>query len=281
MNQVLLKNVTLGIPTTGNNQALLIALTSVLQGTVLPKRILIRADGHFPAFANFYLEQLADVARQKGVEFLHATVASAGLRGAVDWLMNNCGTKYLWVIADDVLPANSALNALYEGAEQLESRNEPWGYVCGNKQDVNNRRQWPDYTQGFVEPFDFCPTHGNYIQTGPLVVKNRFLDNSHALFSVLPLKAANIKETAFNYGFQCGGDDTLFGLMIQKAGLSGWFSPHSQAYHLEKESQNFNEPTARAEAIYRQAQILGIELTRSDLVGMFPYTKRYGQLPTK
>lgn len=278
MKQDLLEHVTLGIPTTGNNQALLIALTSVLQGTVLPKRILIRADGHFPAFANFYLEQLADVARQKGVEFLHATVASAGLRGAVDWLIDECRTKLLWIIADDVMPSINALSHLHCAAEQLWSSQEPWGYVCGNKQDVNNRRHWPDYTQGFIEAFDYCPTHGNYIQTGLSVVRNRFLDNSHALFNV---SAIAVRETTFNYGFQCGGDDTLFGLLIQKTGLSGWFSPYSQAYHLEKESQNFNEPTARAEAIYRQAQLLGIELSASDLVGMFPYTKRYGQLPTK
>jgi len=276
------ENVVLGIPTTGNIHALLISLTAVLQGTRLPKKILIRSEGHFPSFAHFYLEQLADVARQKGIEFVIAVTPSLGLRGAVDWLLNHAGVRLVWMLADDVLPANDALEHLLlaEGMLSEDKSTLNWAYLCGNKQDVNNRRGWPDYSQTVSEADDFCPTYGNYSRSSPQFVRNRLLDNSHCLFNTGRLNAAALCETAFEYGFQSGGDDTLFGFLIQASDLSGWFCPHSQAFHLEKETkdQNFSsEPVARAESILRQTQVLGIEQkVKAGLDQMFAYCRKYG-----
>lgn len=274
----------LGIPTTGNAQALLIAVTAILQGNVLPRRILIRSEGHFPAFSNFYLEQLSDVARQQGVEFVIAVMQSeSGLRGAVDWLLRECNSDYLWVVADDVLPTTNALSYLRTAAERLQAEKRPWGYVCGNKVDVNNRRGWPDFAQMPEIARDFCPTYGNYSHgqgaAQPLVVRNLLLDNSHALFNVKSLREHNLWSRCFSFGFMSGGDDTLFGARVNADGLPGYFCPCSKAFHLEKEKdkQNFDEPTARAESLLRQMQLMGI--ATSDVVSrMFPYTRKYGDV---
>lgn len=279
----ILQDTAVCIPTTGNQQALLISLTAILQGLTLPRKILIRSEGHFPAFANFYLEQLSDVARQRGVEFQFAVTPSKGLRYAVDWLLDNCGVNRMWLVADDVLPDVGALTALHEAVQQLESsihqESRLWGYVCGLKQDVNNRRGWPDYSQPDpVAAHDYCPTYGNYTATSPMVVRNRLLDNSHAMFNVREINSRMLMETAFTYGFQSGGDDTLFGLRIINEGLGGWFCPLSRAFHLEKEAQNFNEPTARAESLLRQLQLLNIN--NSGAVNqMFGYCRKYGSFP--
>lgn len=277
--QTVKHNITAAIPTTGNVQALSIALTSILSGHVLPGRILIRSEGHFPAFGNFYLEQLSDVARQLGVTFVFAVDKSRGLRGAIDWLLEEAQSRYIWVVADDVMPSAHALACLDVAAGILMSHKDieaSWAWICGNKQDVNNRRGWPDYTQFPRQAADYCPTHGLYEPQGPAAVRNFLLDNSHCLFE--RERALSVKETQFGYGFQCGGDDTLFGFCMLKAGFTGWFAPHSLAFHLEKEKQNFDEPTARAEAILRQAQLLGISITPEQILAMFPYTRRYGNL---
>lgn len=276
-------NVVLGIPTTGNIHALLVSLTAVAQGSTLPCQVIIRSEGHFPSFAHYYLEQLADVYRQRGVEFIFAVTPSKGLRGAVDWLLSAVKSKHFWMIADDVMPCPTALENLMCSAYILTSNPETrnWGYITGNKQDVNNRRGWPDYSQTENVAVDYCPTYGNYARSSPQIVRNRLLDNSHALFNLDFINGMEHppRETLFDFGYQSGGDDTLFGLYLQHVGLAGWFCPHSQAFHLEKESQNFNEPTARVEAIYRQSQILGIKLTKADLLSMFPYTRKYGSIP--
>lgn len=270
-----------GIPTTGNTQSLLITLTAILQGSMLPRRILIRSEGHFPAFSNFYLEQLADVARQKGVEFVLAVMKSeSGLRGAFDWLLRECNSDYLWMVADDVMPSFEALQALRTSADNLNAAKTEWGYVCGNKVDVNNRRGWPDYVQQPSVAVDFCPTYGNYSCKGqPLTVKNLLLDNSHALFNVKKLRDHNLWSLSFSCGFLSGGDDTLFGARIIADGLTGHFCPVSPAFHLEKEKdkQNFDEPTARAESLLRQMQLLGI--AKPEVVTqMFPYCRKYGDM---
>lgn len=284
---MILQNTVVGIPTTGNIQALLISVTAILQGSVLPRRILIRSEGHFPAFANFYLEQLADVARQKGVEFVFAVMQSeSGLRGAFDWLLRECNSDYLWVVADDVLPDPDALGYLKSAAERLLSDKRPWGYICGNKVDVNNRRGWPDFAQTPEIAKDFCPTYGNYPNKNgtvqPLVVRNLLLDNSHAMFNVRSLREHNIWSRCFSFGFMSGGDDTLFGARVNdpELDLPGYFCPCSKAFHLEKEKQNFDEPTARAEALLRQMQLLGVPTAEDVVSSMFPYTRKYGDVST-
>lgn len=259
-------------------------MTGIANSSVLPARVLIRAEGQFPIFDDFYLAQLADVLRQKGCEFHWALCAPQGLRGSVDWLLNECHSRYLLMVADDVLIDPLAVERLSQASASLDSTvgTEAWGYVVGNKQDVNNVRGWPDYSQKPIRAVtDYATTYGVYdVTPTSVLVRNHLLDNSFALFNAAAIRKRRVTETQFPYGFQCGGDDTLFGWVLRKAQLPGYFMPMAQAFHLEKPqgAQNFTEPAARAEALLRQAQLLGISLTRAEIEQMFPYTKRYGTL---
>jgi hypothetical protein len=257
------RRVTFGVGTVGNVQALLMCLSSVLNGTLLPARIIVRSEGPFPAFANFYLEQLAEVARIKGVEFLVATIKSKGARAGCDWLMDECKTELFWLGDDDVIYEPQALEAFVEAVTAIAPRVKRWGFIVGNKRDVNNRRNYGDFSQEEINPatlrdYDSTNLFYGYARTD-LYPECVALDSGHVLFNMEVLRHSGLRFNAFGTDFNSGGYDTLLGMRCTQAGLTGFFAHLSKSWHLEKEKQNFGEFQQRKAYLTRAAETLNLD----------------------
>lgn len=255
--------VTFGVGTVGNVQALLLCLSSVLNGTVLPGRIIVRSEGSFPSFANFYLEQLSEVARIKGVEFFIATIKSKGARAGCDWLLDISQSEMLWLGDDDVMFEHNALEELIEAQAVIAKAVPHWGFIVGNKRDVNNRRGYGDFSQKELDPenlkdFDSTNLFYGYRKTDryPECVA---LDSGHVLLNMEVLRYSGLKFTVFEDDFNSGGYDSLLGMRCTQAGYKGFFAHLSKSWHLEKEKQNFNEFTQRKAYLARAATALNLD----------------------
>lgn len=276
LDQSIAARVTFGITTTGNVQALQMALSSVLMGHILPARILLRFEGQFPAFANFYLEQLSELARVRGVEFSLNVAKSSGVRAARDWLLDNCATEYLWMGDDDAIYMPHCLAEFHDAIMGLESSlraDEFWGYVVGTKPDLNNRRGYQDFS---TEPRDAetAENHSSFNQfykgKGTTVLHHH-LDTGNVVFNVRKLRVAGIRFSVYEKSYNAGGEDTLFALMSNKAGLQGYFRTRADAIHLEKPEIRFNEFAARKTMLLRDCQIQGID--PAEVQDMMPWVK--------
>lgn len=256
---MVIPEVTFAVNTVGNTQALCLCLGSVLNGISLPGKIVIRSEGQFPSFSSFYLEQLAEVARIKGVEFQISVFSSQGVRKARQWQLESCSTELLWTGDDDVIFDYTALYQILLALEAV--RKKSWGFIVGNKRDVNNRRGYGDFSQRPVKMVcNGCSTNLFYDKEA---CKDRFpecysLDTGFALLNVGELRKKKVSFDYFAKSYNSGGEDTFFGIQSIKKGLGGFFAPCAQAFHLEKEKQNFNEFSARAEAIVRSAECAGL-----------------------
>jgi len=256
------KKVTLGVGTIGNTEALCLCLNSVLSGSVLPARIVVRSEGSFPSINNFNLEQLSELARIKGVEFLIAVIKSKGAREGCDWTMNNCHTPFLWLVDDDVVFEHRALEELLKGSDHAAEIG-PWGFVCGNKRDVNNRRGYGDFGQEELDAHvaikDYCSTNLYYSEEGgQVIVKCMALDTGHVLLNVDTLRFKGLGFAYFKEDFNCGGYDTFFGIRCTHSGFPGYFAHRSKCWHLEKQRQNFGEFSQRKAYLLRSAEAVGI-----------------------
>ncbi len=259
-----LQDVTYGVSTTGNMKALCMSISSILLGTHLPCAIISRSEGEYPAFSEFYLEQLADLARIKGVSFNITVEPSRGIRYARDWLIASCLTKYLHMGDDDVIYETNNLCRLHLAATGKEDKT--LSFIQGTKADVNNRRGYNDFSKKIFTDADATDGAGyNFIWEGfGKVVRSPTCDTGNLLLHLPNIKAAGAKFEHFEHSTNSSGDDTLFALLLRKAGLDGYFATGARAWHLEKPKvTSFNEFAARKNLVYSQALLIGFSPTEA------------------
>jgi hypothetical protein len=283
--------VTFGITSTGNIQALLMCLSSVVLQTHKPEKILLRMEGEYPAFGNFYLEQLVALARIHNIEVSITTAKSQGIRYARDWLIDNCMSQLLWMGDDDCVYGADCLAELLVGYAEAESQflsrdivegNTPLeersflGYVNGNKADVNNRRGYEDFQLQFKEGAAAQNHDGyNYFFSRPgKTVLCGTADTGNLLINLCAIRLFGVRFQVFSEAFNSSGDDTLFALMCHKYNCLGFFRTSADAYHLEKPQdvrKNFSEFAARKNMLLRECELLN--LPKDHLVSMLPWLK--------
>ena len=267
------KHFTYGVSSTGNIQALQMSLVSVLMGAYLPSKIIVRMEGHFPSFGTYYMEQIAELARHKGVEFSITTAKSQGVRHARDWLIEECRTTYLWMGDDDVLYCPNCLSNFVAALTEIDE--DTLGYVNGNKPDLNNRRGYTDFGTAVIDSStvktDGSQGYNAFFGGKNRVVKCDTADTGNLLIHVPNVITKGVKFQVFDEKWNAGGEDTLFALMCQKAGLTGWFSTRADSFHLEKESVRFGEFAARKAMLKREAELLCLET--GPIFNVFPWIK--------
>lgn len=270
----MLPGTTYGVTSVGNLQAILMSLTSVILQLKPVSKILIRMEGEYPAFGNFYMEQLAALARIKGIEFAVVTDSTKGIRFARDWLIDNCTTKFLWMGDDDVVYAPDCHANLFAAFEQLSLKDKNIAYINGNKPDVNNRRGYDDFKLEVVAGKDAQDNCGyNYLFSRPgKTVRCHTCDTGNLFLNIENLHAKpKARFQVFKKAYNSSGDDTLFALMCQNEGLSGYFRTDADSFHLEKPGVRFNEFTARKNMLLRECEILKIDPKKLD--SMLPWLK--------
>lgn len=273
--QIVLTDVTCGITTTGNMEALHMALSSILMQEYLPSKILLRFEGKFPSFATFYVEQLSELARLKGVLFSLTVDTSHGIRYARDFLIDNCTTKLLWMGDDDVVYSPHCLRMLITAYNTVSAEfgDGVVSYVNGNKPDVNNRRGYEDFTTTPIPSSSVKNNDGyNAVFSGAnCIVECETADTGNLLINVSNIRRHSIRFEHYEYAFNSSGDDTLFALLCKKAGLMGFFSTRADSFHLEKPNVRFNEFAARKNMLLAQCKLEDID--PSFLRSMLPWLK--------
>jgi hypothetical protein len=252
------EKVTLGITTLDNTPALLICLSGVLSGSVLPARIQLRFEGQLPSFENFYFEQLAELARLRGVVFEFTRTQSKGIRAARDWHLSTCPTDYLWFLDDDVLADYDCLDSLCVAADWCENFcfAKPWVFLAGVKVDVNNRRGYADYHRKEIDDTEISQNHF-YKKGSCRAMPIETLDAGNCMLHVPRVRQHGINFDMFPGGANSGGEDTLFAYVVRQRGLYGYLAPNAQSVHLEKEQLNFTEIAARTELVRLGKELYG------------------------
>lgn len=255
---MLRKDVTFGVSSVGNIQALQLCLSSVLNAAELPSKIQIRLEGSFPSFNNYYLEQLSELARFHGIEWQMTVAKSKGIRAARDFHLDQCRTDILWMGDDDCLYDPECLYYLLHGAQALrfDSPDYDAAYICGSKGDINNRRGYSNFDLSIKGPEEIkedCPFFYFYDKEA---CAGKFAqvftaDTGNILLNMPLIRNWKLKFDLFDVSTNSGGEDTIFALEVGKAGLRGFIVPSARAYHLEKPVPNFNEFAARKEMILR------------------------------
>ncbi len=259
---MILDKVTFCVSTCGNIKALLMCLSSVLNGTRLPSLIMIRFEGETGGFAEFYLEQLAALARFKGVEWWMHDSKPRGIRHARDFFLDNCPTDFLWMCDDDVIYEPDCLEHLWEyvGCSRLGAMNENLSYVCGTKGDLNNRRGYGNFkmdVHGKDDVYENCPFNWFYDkkECAGLSAPIFTMDTGNALIYLPNIRAEAIRFGQFAQSTNSGGEDTIFALECRHRGLEAFIIPSARSYHLEKPNINFSEFAARAEMVLRVCEL--------------------------
>lgn len=267
---IIAPHVTFGVNCTGNVQALSMCLMSVLAGEIVPSAITVRMEGALPAFGNFYLEQAASFAAMKGVAFRIDYAQSRGVRHARDWQMRECRTQFLWMGDDDCFYTHHCLARLLEGlgfaTEDFRYTDEEGnacdiGYINGTKPDINNRRQYGDFSTKVLDTFTIKngASMNQFYEGSAVIVGTKTMDTGNVLLNLPALATRNLWFSKFEQSFNSGGEDTLMGLHCHKERAYGYFSPLALAIHLEKPVINFNEFAARGEMLLRACERLGID----------------------
>ena len=257
--QKVFKSITLSITTTGNMEALQMALCSVLNGELLPGIISLRFEGELPSFGNFYLEQLAEIARLKTVRFVIKRARSKGIHHARQTQILDCNTPLLWILDDDVIPFPDCLSSLVYGSSCLKGK---WGWINAVKVDVNNRRGYADYSADEIPFVTWVQKHNgscNHFVRRSDIRCNSLCSTERMDFGNVLLNAALLKTSELNFNqlgdFASGGEDELFAMFFSRIGLSGFVSLWARSYHLEKEKPRFTEMASRREML-RLAKLL-------------------------
>ena len=262
--------VTFGVNCTGNIQALLLCLSSVLNAEIAPRYIRVRMEGEFPSFNNFYLEQIAAIAAHREVELSITYAKSEGVRRARDWQVKMCQTFWLWMGDDDCIYRPDCLVeyqwAVDEAKRIHNVRTEDEhdfasiGYINGSKPDINNRRGYGDFS---VEPRMSGPLENGASMNqfyGPkrVLVRTKTMDTGNVLLNTAAIRGAGLRFDVFGRSYNSGGEDTLMGLYLNSRKLYGFFCPSARSLHLEKPQTQFGEFAARGEMLLRACSLLDI-----------------------
>ncbi len=265
--KTIIKETTFGATSKGNSQALLMCLSSVLMGEVLPERILLRFEGEFPNFGNFYFEQLSALATFHGVEFQMSVGSSKGIRHAKQWLLQECRTKYLWMGDDDVIYEPDCLKQ-FSDVSLINWKK--CAFIAGCKYDVNNRRGYKDFqlkptevTWDLVNSSldEYCSQNYPYFCSASGIlgyhVLHKIFDAGNVFLNAELLNQHNLTFTLDEPDVPCTGEDTLMALKIDQAKFYGYFAPFAQGVHLEKPVSNFESGADREEMLLRVCDAKG------------------------
>lgn len=262
------------IPTRGS-EVLATCLASLLAQTALPKKLSIRFDT-VPRLS-FQLAQLLECLRLCGV-IVNLTICSKpeGIAAKRDALLLGSGDyRMLVFLDDDVVLTGSSLHDL----TNLTLPDDTLGFVCGNKRDITNTRNYGDFSTEPIEVHEGMPSTNLYYEKEPLYpFRTTALDTGYAMLFLPAVKPLVLRDhnpvrfNAFKDGFNCGGEDNLFGVRLIEEGLTGWCNPRAVAYHIDKPVSTFSEPAARCEAVLRSAQLLGVDPKQTK--DLFPWLKR-------
>lgn len=256
-------NITLGVSSKGNTAALTLCLSGVLNATVVPSVIQLRLEGNPSRLDSFYLEQLACLARMRGVDFNLSLYQSTGVRDTRDWQLDTCPTTYLWMMDDDALPDARCLLAYLEALTTYPDA-KALGFLAGSKCDVNNLRKYPGFRYHRCGPSDVheWSNHSYYYDVEAcfgMTAATKVLDTGNVLFNVELIREKGCRFRLFEDSRNPSGDATTFSLTLDKAGVRGRFCPSAVAYHLEKPGGGFNEFEARAEMLLRTCDVKGFD----------------------
>lgn len=275
INPIINRDITFAVTSTGN-RALAMTLASVVNQIYKPGRVLIRLEGEYPSINDFYLEQVMDLGRVFGIEFMLCVSNSNGVREARDWLLDNCRSTYLWMGDDDVFYDPNCLWYLYKSMTECPDA----GFIQGCKPDVNNRRGYGDFNRRVHtnrDVHDRCSYNQFYVidPVGPsaLKVKTLTADTGNMLVNLNTLRQHNIRFTQFEVSANASGEDTLFAGAVAAAKLEGVFCPCASGFHLEKPTGGFNEFGARTEMLYRAFEQKGYP--KEVLEDFMPFQKRF------
>jgi hypothetical protein len=272
--------ITIAWTTNGNVKGLLMSLSSVLLGSEMPSSILIRFDGQFPSFGEFYLEQISELCRIKDVSFAVIVEKECGVHQARESLLNNSPSDYVFMVDDDVILEYDAVQKMTEAARFCIRREFQFPFICGGKIDVNNRRGYGDFS---LEPVLFtgredCSTHllYHFKDTEIHLCKITAADSGCMLVNRPFARNLGVTFAPKDVTFKVGGEDTLFGIMCVSKGHKGYFCPNVIGWHLEKSVPNFGQHEARAEIILRTAESLQLADGKTEFQAMKwvkPYRK--------
>jgi hypothetical protein len=273
-----LKEVTFGVSSKGNTQALVSCLLSVLNARVIPGTIQVRLEGDFPGMNNFYFEQVSELARWQEVNFHVAVARSQGVRASRDFHLNSCSTPFLWMGDDDVAYRWDCLSEYYRAYAYLRDQQpeifSSLAYLAGSKPDLNNRRGYANFDTS-INPEsalqDGCSLNHVYDTRGDVYPRVVTIDTGNAFLNLQRIHEKEIRFSLFDDSLNSGGEDTLFGLQCYKAELTGLFVPRACGYHLEKPTVNFGEFAARGEMLLRACDLLEIDKAALRNSGFMPW----------
>lgn len=260
---------TLGVSSKGNTKALLMCLCGVLNSEFHPHHIQIRLEGNeVPGFNDFYFEQLCALANIKGVDVQISVFKSTGVRDSRDWQLQNCKTRYMWLVDDDIVPHSRCFESYVSILEVFKAdlTKEPVVFLAGSKCDVNNRRGYPHFDMALKGKEYLASTkfHNHSYRydlndTWGTLFPTKVLDTGNVFLAPDMIKKLGVTFRQFDEQFNPSGDATTFSLALAKAGLVGYFVPSAIAYHLEKPGGGFNEFEARGEMLLRLCDVKGYD----------------------
>lgn len=257
--------ITLGVTCGGNIRSLCMALMSAINSRSVPHRILIRLETDMPGLNDFYLAQISQWAVNAGIKMQIDFAAPKGIRAARDYLLDECRTKYLWMIDDDVIVAPDCLEMLCRCGIT-----ETTAAIQACKNDVSNVRGYKDFSN-FVHTCDKLADGANYnhrwdqwpggLPQNALLPTYKVwsLDTGNVFFDVELLAKHNLRFSVFPDSTNCGGEDTLMAMQCYDNGLEVRFCPWAKSEHLEKPDVRFKEDAARCEAVSRSMDVLGMD----------------------
>jgi len=226
-------------------------------------RLAIYMTGEFPAFGDFYLEQMLSLADIRGVRVEIIRAGKLPVRIVRDLMVtDNASEEFLWMIDDDVVLHPKSGEGILKMLEH--SGKAAWkniAAVTGLKADVNNRRGYPDFEikelplEAFEKGsynclYQMSPMEWficNTLDTGNLVLNLKAVRNSGAVFQPFKVSANS------------SGEDTLFAMQLIEKGFLLMKTNCFLAYHLEKDSKPFSEFAARKEMLLRAQESLSIK----------------------
>lgn len=294
------KTLTVGISIKNNLPALKLCLTSVLTGVILPSHIQLRIESDMPEFDDFYFAQLAALARQAGVNFELHFCKSESIFATRQWQVENCKTKYLLFLDDDVIinhdtvcqlmAAVTHANAYDKQRPGAVAGEENWIYIQGCKCDLNNRRGYGNFSlaeqnaetayttknfNNFYNPDSFK----ELVPMMQLMNNDPRADPGCLLVNLHTFKRNKISFIRAETFTNAGGEDVIFALECAKLKLVRWFAPKVLAFHLEKPVSRMSNFAYYKGYVMRTAEKLG--LPTDEFEKLLPWEPVYTFHPQK
>jgi len=263
-------DITAGIATKNNLAGLHCCLTALLSGEMLPGEILLRLDGESPGFNDYYFEQLACLARLKGVRFRIEVCEGQGVFLARHDLVASCHTSHMLFVDDDVVLGTYFLSNLVSFLETEVPFIGSVGWIQGTKGDVNNKRSYGNFVlrrQDWLKAAEQDRENFNWLWKLPddptfVWTYVKVVDAGAGLLLDCVSKPAFNSVTTPNQTIASGGEDTLYSAALRKAGFNIVYLPCAEGYHLEKPTLRITEHAYRKQAIFTAAQLLDLPIGR-------------------